>query len=582
MIDVRHAPPRRGRGYIRVSKKRRDMISPEIQRDAIDGLALRANIKQVDAAIEDLGLSGREFEKRQIHKLVKAVQDKDIEVVLLWKWSRFGRNTLESLHNIEKIYDAGGDVMAATEDFDGRTSVGRLQITQMLGWAQFQSDQIGENWSSAHKYRRDAGLPHSGFKTFGYKICFVCPPNEPGDRRYKCDECRAGIMKINPVTGPVLADCYRRYAFQNETIHSIARDLRERGFRTEKGAIISTTQLYKWMDSGFGLGWVRYRSKEKILADKNVVNEGRKNYYRSSRPEYFDVWKVGAHEPVIEDPDEREMLWLMYLSRRFDSPKTPKRHHDPKYSVSGLLRCTGTRIDEKGQEVLDSKGKPALCRRNSSAAPRGKEREDVHPPLPNGEKNPHVVYFRCAHAADVKDCSGCGSVQLARLEREILAWITDQAQHAEVVDFKIAQSQRVVQKDEEEHERVEALLKDLDAQMSRLVNSYVKGIVPEDKYIEEKGRVDDEIAELKKTSEKGAKKAIAVVKPSRARFLGLLEEWEHMTSARKRQALSTIISHVWVYKGAVRKLPRTVVVPLWASEEELAAPPPPNPNVREG
>ncbi|WP_107450965.1 recombinase family protein [Streptomyces sp. RTd22] len=578
MVDVRQAPPRKGRGYIRVSKKRRDMISPEIQRDAIDGAAQRNKIFQVDKPIEDLGLSGREFENRQIHKLVEAVQRREIEVVLLWKWSRFGRNTLESLLNIQKIYDAGGDVMAATEDFDGRTSVGRLQITQMLGWAQFQSDQIGENWSSAHKYRRDLGLPHSGFKTFGYKICFTCPPHEPGDRRFKCNECRSGIQKIDPITGPVLAECYRRYTFENEPISHIVEDLRVRGFRTEGGAIITTTQLYKWMDSGFGLGWVRWRSKEKILADKQIVAEGRKNYYRSSRPEYFDVWRVGAHKSVIEDEDEREMLWLMYLAKRFDSPKTPKRYHDPKYSVSGLLRCTGIRLGGEGEELVDKDGQEVVCRRSVGAAPRGKEREEAHPPLPNGDKNPHVVYFRCGHSANSKDCTGCGSIQLARVEREILAWVTEQAKNAEVVDFKIAQSQRVIKKDEDESERVAALLKDLDAQLSRLVNGYMKRIIPEDKYIEEKTRVEEDMAELRARSESGIKK-VAAVRPSKARFLGLLEEWEHMTHARKRQALSTVISHVWVYKGAIRKLPRTVVVPLWASEEELNAPPPPNPNV---
>ncbi|MFC4506994.1 recombinase family protein [Streptomyces vulcanius] len=583
MVDVRQMPSRpkrrRGRGYIRVSKRRRDMISPEIQREAIDGLALRTEIDQVEAPIEDLGLSGRDFEERRIKDLVLAVQDHEIDVVLLWKWSRFGRNTLESLKNIQAIYDAGGDVMAATEDFDGRTSVGRLQITQMLGWAQFQSDQIGESWQSAHAYRRKMGLPHSGFQTFGYRVCFTCPPNDPGERRYKCNECRSGIMQIHPVEGKVLAECYRRWTWENEPINQIAADLRERGFRTLGGKIITPTQLYKWMDSGFGLGWVRWRSKEKIQQDKQNIRDGAKYYYRSSRPEYFDVWKVGAHKSVIEDPDERELLWLAYLAKRFDAPKTPAHHHDPKYSISGLARCTGVRVPAR-----DVVAPNFYCKRNAGAFTRGEAMEKKNPPLPNGDRDPRNVVFRCTHGAINKDCPGCGSVSLARVEREILSWLMDQAKGAEVVDFKIAQSQRVAVRVKDDSEKTERRLKELDAELTRLVGGYTKGIIPEKQYLEQKQEIDDEVADLNKAVEpdpKKQKRKVQAVRPSRARFLGLLEEWEHMTYSRKRQLLGTVIAHIWLYpEMGGRNTPRTVIVPLWAEERELEADPPPHPALK--
>ncbi|WEB43631.1 recombinase family protein [Streptomyces yunnanensis] len=574
MVDVRDKPRRKGRGYIRVSKKRRDMISPEIQQDEIDLLAERENIEQVAEPLQDLGLSGREFEERQINKLVEDVEARLIDVVLLWKWSRFGRNTLQSLLNIQRIYDAGGDVRAATEDFDGRTSVGRLQITQMLGWAQFQSDQIGENWQSAHKYRRKKGLPHSGFKTFGYKICFTCPPNEPGERRNKCNECREGIQKLDPATKDVLAEVWRRFTFQNEPMKRICDDLWERGYRTESGERITPTQMYKWLDSGFSLGWVRWRSKEKILQDKKVVREGRKNYYRSSRPEYFDVWVTGAHEPVIKDPNEREILWLTYLSKRFGSPQLPKSHHDPKYSISGLARCTGLRLFEITRER--GKWKHAVCGRNEGAFSRGKERIEQYPPLPNGDRNPHTVYFRCTHGALYKDCTGSGSIGVARAERELLDWLTQQAKGAASVDEKMAtaRDQFALKGSADEQEEVAKQLKELDEESSRLVRGYTKGIIDEDKYVEEKQRIESEISEARERLERSSGKVVTL-RPAQARFLGLIEEWEHMTYSRKRQALSTVISHFWVYRDRRRSKPRIRVVPLWAEEHDRLAPPSP-------
>ncbi|WP_274916967.1 recombinase family protein [Streptomyces sp. WZ-12] len=572
MVDVRDKPRRKGRGYIRVSKKRRDMISPEIQHDEIDGLAIRENIEQVAEPIQDLGLSGREFEERQISTLVEDVEKRIIEVVLLWKWSRFGRNTLESLLNIERIYKAGGDVRAATEDFDGKTSVGRLQITQMLGWAQFQSDQIGENWQSAHKYRRKKGLPHSGFKTFGYKICFTCPPNEPGERRNKCNECREGIQKLDPATKGVLAEAWRRFTFQNEPMKRICDDLWQRGFRTDSGERITSTQMYKWLDSGFSLGWVRWRSKEKILQDKKVVREGRKNYYRSSRPEYFDVWKAGAHESVIEDPNERELLWLTYLSKRFGSPQLPKSHHDPKYSISGLARCTGLRLFEITRER--GQWKPAICGRNEGAFSRGKERMEQHPPLPNGDRNPHTVFFRCTHGALYKDCTGSGSIGVARAEKELLDWLAKQSVGEASVNEKItaAKDQFALRGSADEQEETAKQLQELDEESSRLVRGYTKGIIDEDKYVKEKQRIELDISAARERLERSSVKVTAL-RPAQARFLGLVEEWEHMTYSRKRQALSTVISHFWVYREKKRSKPRIRVVPLWAAEHDRLAPP---------
>ncbi|MFI2616735.1 recombinase family protein [Streptomyces sp. NPDC018584] len=576
MVDVRDRPRRKGRGYIRVSKRRRDMISPEIQRDEIDYLATKENIEQVAPPIEDLGLSGREFEERQISTLVEDVEKKVIEIVLLWKWSRFGRNTLESLLNIQRIYDAGGDVRAATEDFDGRTSVGRLQITQMLGWAQFQSDQIGENWQSAHKYRRKKGLPHSGFKSWGYVICFTCPPHEQGERRYKCNECREGIQKLIDPMKKVIADVWRRFTFQNEPMNRICDDLWERGYRTPSGERISPTQMYKWLDSGFSLGWVRWRSKEKILRDKKVINPGRKNYYRSSRPEFYDVWVTGAHEPVIDDPNERELLWLTYLTKRFGSPKLPKSHHDPKYSISGLARCTGLRLFEIGPPGSQEKRKwkHAICGRNEGAFSRGVEKIDKYPPLPNGDRNPHTVFFRCTHAALSKDCTSSGSLAVSRAEREILDWLQEQAKGEQVVEEKIAQAkdQFALKGSANEQEEAEVQLKSLDEESKRLVRGYTKGFIDEDEYIEEKQRVETEISEIRARLERASVKVVTL-RPAQARFLGLIEEWEHMSYSRKRQALSTVISHIWVYRDKKRNRPRIRIVPLWADEHERLAPP---------
>lgn len=39
----------------------------------------------------------------------------------MWKWSRFGRNLLGSMIDLDRIRPAGGKARAATEDFDDET-----------------------------------------------------------------------------------------------------------------------------------------------------------------------------------------------------------------------------------------------------------------------------------------------------------------------------------------------------------------------------------------------------------------------------------------------------------------------------
>ncbi|MFE1035927.1 recombinase family protein [Streptomyces sp. NPDC058807] len=83
---------RRGLIYIRVSKARDDMISPELQVGHALALARSENIDVIADPIMDLGESGRQFEERRIEEIKQMARDKQFDVLILWIWSRFGRN----------------------------------------------------------------------------------------------------------------------------------------------------------------------------------------------------------------------------------------------------------------------------------------------------------------------------------------------------------------------------------------------------------------------------------------------------------------------------------------------------------
>lgn len=111
------------------------------------------------------------------------------------------------------------------------------------------------------------------------------------------------------------------------------------------GLPVSVGRLYDVLDSGFGLGFVRYRLPEqlhKLVPDCDGVPQRRRN--RSRRPEEFGLYLPGQHEPVIGDLVRCEDVWDRYTAQR---GKTPKRaaiedRHEARYSVSGLMGCPRT------------------------------------------------------------------------------------------------------------------------------------------------------------------------------------------------------------------------------------------------
>lgn len=150
---------KRGLIYVRVSKARDDMISPELQVGHALTLARSENIDVIADPIMDLGESGRGFEERRIEEIKQMARDKQFDVLILWIWSRFGRNLRESLQHLDTLMDYGVEVRAAKEDFDGKTTIGRFAIAQMLNIAELESNQKADSWRDIFERRRNKGLP---------------------------------------------------------------------------------------------------------------------------------------------------------------------------------------------------------------------------------------------------------------------------------------------------------------------------------------------------------------------------------------------------------------------------------------
>lgn len=273
---------KRAVGYIRVSKEREDMISPENQRHAIEEHCARRG-HSIVKILEDLDLSGRFWDGRQAEQAVAMIERGEADVLVVWKISRVARVLKDWSNALDRVERSGGYIESATENFDD-TSTGRFGRSVIAIVAEFESKRIGESWKEAHAHRIRNGLPHHGLPRFGY------------------DYSKETGYTVNAESGPVLHEMYLRYT-SGQTLREIAAYTASEGLEPEGGWQLGT--LARTLDKGFGAGYIYTKGQ--------LVR--------------------GAHQAVITEEE-----WATFRARRGERNPRP-RAEASDYTYSGLLRC---------------------------------------------------------------------------------------------------------------------------------------------------------------------------------------------------------------------------------------------------
>ena len=315
--------PLRVIGGIRVSLAREEMISPEVQRTAIERWARDQRPPAVIVGwTEDLGKTGRTF-KRDIQNAIARIEHGDADAVVVYRYDRWGRNALDSLVNIQRVEAAGGRVVSVTEPVDPGTSIGRYNRTNALALAELQSDIIGDNWRAAQDARRTRGLPHDGKPRFGYiRRGRVPAPPGLGIRRWVPDpDDPVERYEPDPDTAAWAEQMYLAYV-SGSSPETIGAQLHAAGITTVSGARWTGLRVTAYLDSGFAAGMLRRH------------DDGCGCTHMHLCPNV--TYERGAHEAIIS-----EQLWRDYLAARASRRRRPSRQVTATYPLSGVVRCGG-------------------------------------------------------------------------------------------------------------------------------------------------------------------------------------------------------------------------------------------------
>lgn len=280
--------------YVRQSMKNEESISLELQEEICRSFCMRCGYTVV-AVIPDQK-TGRAWIKRKgIREVMRMVAAGEVDRVILYRWSRISRRRL---HQAQAIYlieeEAGALLESATEPFDTKTASGKFGRDQMLSFASFQSDLIGEQWAEVHDRRRGQGLPHCGGRRFAYVM---------DGGRYEPDP---GLVEV---------DRWRYAAYlDGDGFEKIAVELNRRGIPNAKGRPWNSVTLANTMDSGFSAG---------LVAQDVLIGQRR--------------WIPGTHQANITQD-----TWVEYLRLRQQRATIPPQVIEPRYPLAGLAKCGDT------------------------------------------------------------------------------------------------------------------------------------------------------------------------------------------------------------------------------------------------
>lgn len=144
-------------GYIRVSTiKQVEGHSLDFQKDSIEKYCGLKGWSLDKKLYKDSGISASvkrpEFEKA----LKRVMEDNDINGIITYDLTRFGRDTIGLLSNIKIIENKGKEFISIKENIDTTTKSGRLMLTLLSAIADFEKDTIserliaGREWAKIH------------------------------------------------------------------------------------------------------------------------------------------------------------------------------------------------------------------------------------------------------------------------------------------------------------------------------------------------------------------------------------------------------------------------------------------------
>ncbi|NMA65556.1 MAG: recombinase family protein, partial [Clostridiaceae bacterium] len=303
--------------YPRVSTEMQiDGFSLDGQITSLKRFADREEMVVVDI-YEDAGKSGKSIEGRPAFKKMLSDIENGLQIdyVLVYKLSRFGRNASDILNSLELIQAYGVNLICIEEGIDSSQTSGKLLISVLSAVAEIERENIIEQTMNGRKEKARQGGWNGGFAPYGYYL---------KDKSLFIQEKEAEAIRL----------IYDKFANTNMGYGGVAQYLNLQGIekiQRQNGKLKewSGSFVRQILDNPVYFGKIAYgrRAREKI--------KGTKNEYRQAWQDDY-ILADGKHEAIIG-----EELWNKVREKRGATGiKQPSKvGKDRVHLLSGILKC---------------------------------------------------------------------------------------------------------------------------------------------------------------------------------------------------------------------------------------------------
>ena len=303
--------------YPRVSTEMQvDGYSLEGQKNGLKRFADREEMEIV-GIYEDAGKSGKSIEGRPAFKkmLSDIKNGLEIDYILVYKLSRFGRNAADILNSLEFVQSYGINLICIEEGIDSSQTSGKLLISVLSAVAEIERENIIEQTMNGRREKARQGGWNGGFAPYGYYL---------KDNQLLIEETEAEAIRI----------IFDKFANSDIGLGGVAKYLNLQGIKKiprQNGTLETWSSHFirLILDNPVYCGKIAYgrRTREKV--------KGTKNEYKQVHAEDY-ILEDGQHEGIIS-----EELWQKVHAKRMATGiKQPSKiGKDRSHLLTGILKC---------------------------------------------------------------------------------------------------------------------------------------------------------------------------------------------------------------------------------------------------
>ncbi len=292
--------------YTRVSTTdnlEQDFTSLDVQRESAESFI--ASQKQEgwiasSQRYDDAGFTGANTERPALKQLIEHIKAKEVDCVVVYKVDRLSRSLLDFSQLLEFFDKNNVAFVSVTQNFNTKTSMGRLTLNILLSFAQFEREMISERTRDKMAAAKKKGKFIGGRPALGYNI-------DPINHK----------LITNPAEVKLVKEVFDLY-LEKKSLIEVTKILNAKAYKTKE---YTSRKGLK-----FGAQDFQNTSVQRIL--RNILYTGRVQYQN----EFYD----GQQEAFI--PIETFQKVQKILDENYRTPQRLERKKG-RGILSQILRC---------------------------------------------------------------------------------------------------------------------------------------------------------------------------------------------------------------------------------------------------